>query len=163
MAGLRDCHRRPRSLDSPVFIDLASYLGLFSAAFLAATLVPAQSEALLVGLVMTERHPVAALLMVATIGNVAGSLVNYVLGRFIERFRRKSWFPVSPASLDKASGWYRRYGLWSLLLSWVPVIGDPITVVAGVLRAPVLSFFVLVTLAKFGRYALLAAVTLGLM
>jgi membrane protein YqaA with SNARE-associated domain len=146
-----------------VLIDLASYLGLFSAAFLAATLVPAQSEALLVGLVMTDRHPIAALLAVATIGNVAGSLVNYLLGRFIERFRRKPWFPVSPASLEKASGWYRRYGLWSLLLSWMPVIGDPITLVAGVLRTPVLPFLVLVTIAKFGRYAVLAAVTLGLM
>lgn len=143
-----------------MLIDLASYLGLFSAAFLAATLVPAQSEALLVGLIATKRHPLFALLLVATIGNVAGSLVNYILGRFIERFRRKSWFPVSPASLDKASGWYRRFGLWSLLLSWMPVIGDPITLVAGVLRAPFLPFLVLVTLAKFGRYALLAAVTL---
>jgi membrane protein YqaA with SNARE-associated domain len=146
-----------------VFIDLASYLGLFFAAFLAATLVPAQSEALLVGLVMTERHPLVALLAVATIGNVAGSLVNYVLGRFIERFRRKPWFPVSPAALEKASGWYRRYGLWSLLLSWVPVIGDPITLVAGVLRAPLPVFLVLVTLAKFGRYAVLALLTLQLM
>lgn len=146
-----------------MFIDLASYLGLFFAAFLAATLLPAQSEALLVGLVMTERHPLAALLAIATIGNVAGSLVNYVLGRFIERFRRKPWFPVSPEALEKAAGWYRRYGLWSLLLSWMPVIGDPITLVAGVLRTPVLPFLVLVTLAKFGRYAVLAAVTLGLM
>ncbi|PYB77015.1 MULTISPECIES: YqaA family protein [Rhizobium] len=144
-------------------IDLASYVGLFLAAFLAATLVPAQSEALLVGLVMTGRHPLAALLIVATLGNVAGSVVNWLLGRFIERYSEKSWFPVSPKTLDKASGWYRRFGLWSLLLSWMPVIGDPITLAAGVLRVPFWRFLALVTIAKFGRYAVLVAVTLGLM
>lgn len=142
--------------------DLASYLGLFSAAFLAATLLPAQSEALLVGLLMTGRHPLAALLLVATAGNVLGSVVNWLLGRFVERFRDRPWFPVSPRALDRASGWYRRFGLWSLLLSWMPVIGDPITLAAGVLRVPFWPFLVLVTIAKFGRYAVLAALTLGL-
>lgn len=143
--------------------DLASYLGLFSAAFLAATLLPAQSEALLVGLLMTGRHPLTALLLVATAGNVLGSVANWLLGRFVERFRDRPWFPVSPRALDRASGWYRRFGLWSLLLSWMPVIGDPITLAAGVLRVPFLPFVILVTLAKFGRYAVLAALTLGLM
>ncbi len=142
---------------------LATYLALFLAAFLAATIVPAQSEAVLVGLILADDQPVLLLLLVATTGNVLGSVVNWLLGRFIEHFRDRPWFPVAPENLARAEAWYRRFGLWSLLLSWVPIIGDPLTVIAGVLRTPFLTFVLLVTIAKAGRYALLAAVTLGLM
>ena len=142
---------------------LATYLGLFLAAFLAATIVPAQSEAVLVGLILAGDPPALLLLLIATTGNVLGSVVNWLLGRFIERFRRRSWFPVSEDKLARAEAWYRRFGLWSLLLSWVPIIGDPLTVVAGVLRTPLPTFLLLVTIAKAGRYAVLAAITLGLM
>ncbi len=140
---------------------LAAYLGLFLAAFLAATIVPAQSEAVLVGLILADKQPLLLLLFVATAGNVLGSVVNWLLGRFIEHFRDRPWFPVSPDKLARAEAWYRRFGVWSLLLSWVPIIGDPLTVVAGVLRTPFLSFLALVTLAKAGRYIVLAVVTLG--
>lgn len=146
-----------------MFADLAAYLGLFSAAFLAATLLPAQSEAVLVGLILADRYPLIALLIVATLGNVSGSVANWLIGRFIEHFRHRPWFPVSENSLARAEAWYRRYGLWSLLLAWMPVIGDPITVIAGVLRTPFPIFLVLVTIAKLGRYLVLSAVTLGLM
>lgn len=142
---------------------LATYLGLFLAAFLAATIVPAQSEAVLVGLILAGDQPVLPLLLVATSGNVLGSVVNWLLGRFIEHFRDRPWFPVRQDKLARAEAWYCRFGIWSLLLSWVPIIGDPLTVVAGVLRTPFLTFLALVTLAKAGRYAVLAALTLGLM
>ncbi|QEE47971.1 DedA family protein [Rhizobium sp. WL3] len=142
---------------------LATYLGLFLAAFLAATIVPAQSEAVLVGLILAGDQPVLLLFLVATTGNVLGSVVNWLLGRFIEHFRHRPWFPVSQDKLARAEAWYRRFGIWSLLLSWVPIIGDPLTVVAGVLRTPFPTFLVLVTIAKAGRYAVLAALTLGLM
>ncbi len=142
---------------------LASYLALFLAAFLAATIVPAQSEAVLVGLIVAGDRSLILLLLVATIGNVLGSVVNWLLGRFIERFRDRPWFPVSRPRLPQAEAWYRRFGIWSLLLSWVPIIGDPLTVVAGVLRTPFITFLVLVTIAKAGRYLVLAAITLGLM
>ena len=141
----------------------ASYLALFLAAFLAATIVPAQSEAVLVGLILAGDRSLILLLLVATTGNVLGSVVNWLLGRFIERFRDRPWFPVSRPRLAQAEAWYRRFGIWSLLLSWVPIIGDPLTVVAGVLRTPFLTFLILVTIAKAGRYLVLAAVTLGLM
>jgi len=141
--------------------DLAAYAGLFAAALIAATLLPMQSEAVLVGLLLADYSP-GLLLAVATLGNVLGSAVNWWLGRQIDRFRDRRWFPVTPQRLDQASGWYRRYGRWSLLLSWAPVIGDPLTVVAGVLREPFWTFIALVTLAKFGRYAVLAAATLNL-
>nr|WP_210314901.1 YqaA family protein [Rhizobium sp. AQ_MP] len=132
------------------------------AAFLAATIVPAQSEAVLVGLILAQDQPVMLLLLVATAGNVLGSVVNWLLGRFIEHFRDRPWFPVPPAKLARAEAWYRRFGIWSLLLSWVPIIGDPLTVIAGVLRTPFLTFLLLVTVAKAGRYLALAAITLGL-
>lgn len=141
--------------------EVTSYLGLFIAAFGAATLLPMQSEAVLVGMLLSERYVVTTLLLVATFGNVLGSLVNWLLGRSVERFRHKRWFPVSEAKLEKAQRFYLRYGRWSLLLSWVPIIGDPLTMIAGVMREPWWSFLLIVTFAKSARYLLLASVTLG--
>jgi membrane protein YqaA with SNARE-associated domain len=142
-------------------IDLAVYVGLFLTAFVAATILPMQSEAALVGLLLADIHPVWALVSVASIGNVAGSVVNWLLGRGIERFRERRWFPVGPAALDRAQRWYHRHGKWSLLLSWMPIVGDPLTVVAGVAREPFAVFLALVTVAKVGRYLVLTAVTLS--
>ncbi|WP_414864849.1 YqaA family protein [Pseudomonas sp. IT-P12] len=138
-----------------------AYIGLFFAAFGAATLLPLQSEAVLVGLLLSERYGLLGLLAVATLGNVLGSLLNWWLGRGIERFRHRRWFPISPSHLEKARSHYQRYGHWSLLLSWVPVIGDPLTLVAGVMREPLGRFLLIVTLAKGARYGVLALATLG--
>ncbi|RLU11108.1 hypothetical protein CS078_06640 [Pseudomonas prosekii] len=140
-----------------------AYIGLFLAAFGAATLLPLQSEALLVGLLLSNNYWLWSLLAVATLGNVLGSLVNWWLGRGIERFRERRWFPVSPKHLETARKHYQRYGHWSLLLSWLPIIGDPLTLVAGVMREPLGRFLLIVTLAKGARYAVLALVTLGWM
>ena len=137
------------------------YLGLFVAAFGAATLLPLQSEAVLVGLLLNGQYGMWLLLAVATVGNVLGSLVNWWLGRGIERFKDRRWFPVSPARLEQAGQHYRRYGHWSLLLSWLPIVGDPLTLVAGVMREPLARFLLIVTLAKGARYAVLAWATLG--
>ncbi|MEW5714713.1 YqaA family protein [Pseudomonas sp. SB113] len=139
---------------------LMGYLGLFLAAFGAATLLPLQSEAVLVGLLVSGRYSLWLLLGIATLGNVLGSLVNWWLGRWVEHFKQRRWFPVSDKQLEKARNHYQRWGHWTLLLSWVPVIGDPLTLVAGVMREPVWRFLLLVTLAKGLRYAVLAAVTL---
>ncbi|MEB0042979.1 YqaA family protein [Pseudomonas sp. MH10] len=141
--------------------ELTSYIGLFVAAFGAATLLPMQSEAALVGMLLSDRYVVSTLLAVATFGNVLGSALNWLLGRSVERFRHKRWFPLSESKLEKAQHSYLRYGRWSLLLSWVPIIGDPLTVVAGVMREPLWSFLLIVTLAKGVRYLVLTAVTLG--
>lgn len=140
-----------------------SLIGLFAIAFLAATVFPAQSEAALVGLLVLGKQSPVLLVAVATAGNVLGALINWLLGRWVEHFRHRSWFPVSQRALDRATGWYRRWGRWSLLLSWAPIGGDALTVAAGILQEPLWSFLLLVTIAKAGRYIVLAAITLGLL
>nr|WP_321270425.1 YqaA family protein [uncultured Tolumonas sp.] len=141
-------------------IELSVYGGLFLIALLSASILPLQSEAVLAGLILSHNYPVGLLLTVASIGNVLGSLLNWYLGKYLQHFQQRRWFPVKPAQLDKASRWYLKYGKWSLLLSWVPIIGDPLTVIAGVLREPLLPFLLLVTIAKVSRYLVLAGVTL---
>ena len=141
-------------------IELPVYAGLFLAALLAATVLPMQSEALLVGLLLTGDYPVAALLFVASVGNVLGAVLNWLLGRGLERFRDRRWFPVSAARLEQARAWYHRWGRWSLLLSWMPVVGDPLTLAAGIMREPLRVFLPLVAVAKAGRYLVLAWATL---
>ena len=136
-----------------------AYAGLFIAALIAATILPMQSEAVLVGLLLGDYSP-WVLVAVASAGNVLGSVINWLLGRAVERFRDRRWFPANEAALERAQRWYRRYGKWSLLLSWVPIIGDPLTVVAGIMREPLPIFLVLVTMAKVGRYVALALITL---
>jgi membrane protein YqaA with SNARE-associated domain len=136
---------------------LIAYSGLFLSALVAATVLPAQSEAVLAALVLAGEQPIWALVLVASVGNVLGSVINWLLGRGLVTFRDKPWFPASAGSLARAEAHYRRYGRWSLLLSWVPIIGDPITVVAGVLRESIWVFLALVTVAKVGRYIVLVA------
>lgn len=141
--------------------DFAAYGALFLAAFTAATLLPAQSELALAALLSAGKQPAWALLTVATIGNCLGSCLNWLLGRSFLHFSNRPWFPVKAARLDTATGWYRRYGRWSLLGSWLPVVGDPLTLAAGILREPFASFCAIVFVAKLGRYLVVAALTPG--
>ncbi len=142
--------------------ELLSLLGLFASAFGAASLLPLQSEPVLVGLLLLGDIPAWLLVLVASIGNTLGAVLNWWLGGQVDRFRDRRWFPVPPAALDRASGWYHRWGRWSLLLSWAPIIGDPLTLVAGVLKEPLPTFLLLVAIAKTGRYVVLAWATLSL-
>ncbi len=135
-----------------------TYLLLFWAAFLAATVFPFQSEAVLLSLLLTEAYNGPLLILVATIGNTAGSAVNWLIGRNIAFLERFHWFPVNRSSLLKAEAWYQRYGKWSLLLSWVPIIGDPFTLAAGFLRERFSVFLVLVAISKFARYCVIALI-----
>lgn len=129
-----------------------SYFLLFISAFGAATIFPFQSEALLAGLIMTGEHSPTVLLIVATIGNALGSCVNWWLGMRLERFKDRKWFPVSEKNLTKAQAMYANHGSLLLLFSWLPIIGDPITLVSGVLKEKFWKFLILVTIAKFVRY-----------
>ena len=139
---------------------MIAYLSLFFAAFIAATLLPAQSELALAGLLALGEQPAWALIAVATVGNVLGSCTNWLIGRSFLHFKDKRWFPAKKEGLDKAEAWYRKYGRWSLLLSWAPVIGDPLTVAAGVLREPFASFCCIVCIAKLGRYLAVTGIVL---
>jgi membrane protein YqaA with SNARE-associated domain len=129
----------------------ASLAGLFIAAFGAATILPFQSEVVFVGLILTDAAPYWAILLVASVGNTLGSVVNWYLGRYVEHFRHSRWFPVTERQLDAAQRWYARWGVWTLLLSWAP-FGDGFTVVAGVMRTPLWLFVLIVAAVKTARY-----------
>ena len=131
---------------------LIGYLSLFLSAFGAATLLPLQSEALLIALLISEKYSTVLLLMIATFGNVLGACVNWWLGIKIETYRDRKWFPISEQKLDQAQNLYAKYGSPILLLSWLPIIGDPITLVSGVLKENFLRFLCFVAVAKFLRY-----------
>ncbi|MGA1881866.1 YqaA family protein [Azospirillum sp. 11R-A] len=135
--------------------DVAAYGSLFLVALVAATIFPAQSELLLAGLHASGNYHDGLLILVATVGNVAGSTINWALGRYLMHFQDRRWFPVSRPLVERATGWYQRFGVWSLLLAWVPVIGDPLTLVAGILRVDLRLFLLLVTVGKLGRYVVL--------
>ncbi|MCL1939470.1 MAG: DedA family protein [Desulfovibrionaceae bacterium] len=141
--------------------DLLTYWGLFLTAFIAATLLPAQSELVLSGLLLSGKQPAWALIAVASVGNTLGSAVNWLMGRYVHHFIDRRWFPVKRESLAKAEGWYHKYGRWSLFLSWAPVIGGPLTLAAGLLREPFWSFVLLVALAKTVRYLVMAGIVLS--
>lgn len=134
--------------------SLLSLLGLFAAAFGAATLLPFQSEIVFVGLQLRGETAPWLLVLVASIGNTLGSVLNWVIGRWVEHFRGRRWFPVTDAQLEKAQAWYARWGLWSLLVSWAP-FGDAVTMVAGIMRCPLVVFVAIVGMVKTARYALL--------
>ena len=142
---------------------LAPLAGLFVSAFTSATLLPGTSEGVLAGLLGLQLVPVALAVGVATAGNTLGSLVNWAIGSFLDRYRNHPRFPVSETAMAQAQRWYDRFGLWSLLASWVPVIGDPLTVVAGMMRVPFLPFLVIVAFAKCLRYAAIAASALAIL
>lgn len=126
--------------------------GLFFLAFSAATLLPGSSEAALLAMASLSEYSTFTLLTVASVGNILGSVLNYWLGRVALQYQTRKWFPVSPAALTKAQGWFSHWGQWSVLLAWVPVIGDPITVAAGVMRMRFWVFLLLVGLSKTLRY-----------
>ena len=138
--------------------SIAVYATLFLVAFAAATILPLQSEAVFTGLILTGKYSTLGLLAVASIGNVGGSVLTWLLGYWVGSYSHRKWFPVKEVALERARRHYKRFGKWSLLLSWLPIIGDPLTVVAGVMREPFPVFLAIVAVAKFGRYLVLLTV-----
>ena len=135
------------------------YLGLFTAAFLAATILPLSSEVVLSALMLNGLSPVA-LVSVATVGNVLGSLTNYGLGYWAGPKVANKSLKISEEEFVRAEQRFKKYGLLSLCFAWVPLIGDPITVVAGILRVRLLWFVLLVTTGKLLRYIVISYLAL---
>ena len=134
---------------------LASLLIMLAAAFGAATLLPFSSELVLAAQIKSGFAPFGALIVAATVGNVAGSALNWWLGLHARRFEGRRWFPFSPETIEAAEERFRRWGVWSLLLAWLPIIGDPLTFAAGLLRVPLWQLVPLVAVGKAARYAII--------
>jgi membrane protein YqaA with SNARE-associated domain len=135
---------------------LASYglPGLFVAAFLAATILPFSSEALLILMISISGESMTPLIL-ASAGNILGSFLNYYIGLKGDRFVLHRLLKLDESTKEKARFRFNHYGIYSLLLAWVPVIGDPLTVVAGMFRVNIWKFAILVSIGKIGRYAIL--------
>ena len=136
-------------------IILISYFQLFIISFLAATILPLSSELVLSTMLLTDSFDKYLLLVVASFGNILGSSVNWYLGKKILIFKDKKWFPANERQITKGEIYFKKYGIWSLLLAWVPIIGDPLTVVAGILRVKFFTFLLLVSISKISRYIFL--------
>ena len=132
------------------------YLSLFLSAFIAATLLPLGSEVLLGGLAL-QGHSAWLLWLTATTGNTLGAVVNWFLGLKLLHFQDRRWFPFKPHKLEQAQAWFKKYGAGSLLFAWLPVVGDPLTFVAGLMRVPLWLFVTLVALGKGLRYGVILA------
>ena len=128
------------------------YLQLLLFSFLAATFLPFSSEVILTTMYLSKNFNIFILLFVASIGNISGSLFNWYLGKKILIFKDKKWFPISNDRLKKSEKFFQKYGVWSLLLAWVPIIGDPLTMIAGVLRIKLIVFLIFVSISKISRY-----------
>ena len=133
-------------------IESAGYTSLFLSAFLAATVLPLSSEAVLAALVASDGFVLWLLVALASIGNTLGACVNWILGRYCLHWQDRKWFPVSRPALERASRWFYRYGQYSLLFAWVPLVGDPLTFTAGLLKLRFSRFLLLVAVGKIFRY-----------
>tara|TARA_R110002110_G_scaffold415561_1_gene650739 strand:+ start:36917 stop:37342 length:426 start_codon:yes stop_codon:yes gene_type:complete len=137
-----------------------AYLTLFFTALLAATVLPAYSEVLFSGMIVAGYDPLSVWLW-ASAGNTLGSAVNWVIGRYLLHFQDRRWFPFKEKSLGSAQRWFQKFGVWSLLLAWLPIGGDALTFIAGIMRVRFSVFIVLTAIGKGARYAfLLAAIAL---
>ena len=128
------------------------YLSLFMISFLAATILPFSSELTLAGLMATSSYDNLLLLIIASLGNILGSVVNWILGFYSRNLSTKKWFPFKDEQIERSSKWFNKFGRWSLLFAWVPIIGDPLTLAAGLLRIKFVEFLILVTIGKISRY-----------
>ena len=130
------------------------YFGLFITAFLAATLLPGASEIAVVAL-MHEQYDVLMLWGFATAGNTLGAVLNYYMGLYLEHFKDKKWFPFKPEKITHSQAWFQKYGTWSLLFAWLPIVGDGLTFIAGIMKTHFGLFLLLVAIGKGFRYAVL--------
>ena len=135
---------------------MTTYFFLFLISFFAATIFPFSSELTLVGLLKTENYSPLLLVSSASLGNILGSVFNWFLGHYLLKHLNKKWFPFKKNEIDRASSWFKKFGIWTLFFSWVPIVGDPLTFVAGMLRIKFSIFLILVSTGKILRYLMLS-------
>ncbi|MCG8532242.1 MAG: DedA family protein [Desulfovibrionales bacterium] len=141
-----------------LFTPEFGYPALFLLSFLAATVLPLGSEWLLIAMVADTFHPVSSV-AVATLGNTLGACTTYAIGIWGGAYLINNVLRIDAFTQQRAETFYNRWGQWSLLLSWVPIIGDPLCLVGGIARMRFALFLILVLIGKFVRYALLAWAT----
>jgi len=117
------------------------YISLFAVSFFAATILPASSELTLASLLSINDYNTIGLLISASFGNILGSIFNWCLGFYLLKYIDNKWFPFKQNQINKATSWFKKFGVWSLLFAWLPIIGDPLTLVAGALKFVFLFFY----------------------
>ena len=131
---------------------IIGYLSLFTISFLAATILPFSSELMLASMLSIENYNRTLLIAFSSLGNILGSIFNWVLGFYFIKLQNKKWFPFNQEQISKSSQWFEKYGKWTLLFAWVPIIGDPLTFVAGTMKTKFFIFLILVGIGKISRY-----------
>ena len=142
--------------------EIEVFITLFLSSFISSTILPGHSEITLTTFIFLNKYNIINLIFIASLGNIFGSILNWYLGFHFVKFKEKKWFPINKRQLEKASLWFLNYGKWSLFLSWVPFVGDPLTVVAGVLRVPIITFLIIVSISKILRYVIASLIALNL-
>jgi membrane protein YqaA with SNARE-associated domain len=137
------------------------YIILFTSSFASSTILPGHSEITLIALITQKKYEVFYLVVFASLGNILGSVLNWYLGLYFLKFKNKKWFPFKENQINKVSKSFLKYGKWSLLLSWVPFIGDVLTLVGGMFRVPLNQFVVIVSVAKVSRYIFVSLIALN--
>ena len=137
------------------------YIILFTSSFASSTILPGHSEITLTALITQKKYEIFYLVVFASLGNILGSVLNWYLGLYFLKFKNKKWFPFKENQINKVSKSFLKYGKWSLLLSWVPFIGDVLTLVAGMFRVPLNQFVVIVSVAKVSRYIFVSLIALN--
>ena len=143
--------------------DFEVYTSIFVSSFLSSTLLPGHSELTLTAFIFLKKYSIIDLIFFASIGNILGSILNWCMGYYLINLKDKKWFPIKNLQLEKATLWFSKYGKYCLLLSWVPFLGDPLTVVAGILRIRLLTFIIFVSIAKIFRYFVIALISQNLL
>ena len=139
------------------------YIILFTSSFASSTILPGHSEITLTALITQKKYEIFYLVFLASLGNVLGSVLNWYLGLYFLKFKNKKWFPFKENYINKVSKSFLKYGKSSLLLSWVPFIGDVLTLVAGMFRVPLHQFIIIVSVAKIGRYIFVSLIALSIL
>ena len=139
------------------------YASLFISSFLSSTILPGHSEIILIAFIFLKKYPIIHLIFFASIGNILGSILNWCIGYFLTNLKDRKWFPIDKSQLTRASSWFLKYGKWTLFLSWVPIIGDPLTIVAGIFRVPIHIFILIVSLAKTMRYVFISLIATNIL